>query len=72
MLYINAETFDFRLRVTTKFLLFQLLHMNYDVSVYQSTGKCLYISLRNIISQDHFWICICALIVSRKQRNYKQ
>jgi len=72
MSYINAETFDFRLRSTSKFLLFQLLHVNYDVSVYQSTGQCLYISVLNLISQDHFWICIYTLFVSRKQRNYDQ
>jgi hypothetical protein len=34
--YIDAETFDYRLRVTRRMLLSQLLHMKYDVSVYQS------------------------------------
>ena len=68
MLYINAETFDFRLRATSKFLLFQLLHVNCDVSAYQSTGQCLYISVLNLISQDHFWICIYTLFISMKQK----
>jgi len=54
MLHINAETFDFRLRVINKFLLFHLLLMNYDKSVYQSVGKCLYFSVLNLISQGHF------------------
>jgi len=53
MLYINAETFDFRLWVTSRFLLFQLLHVNCGVSVHQSTGQYLYISLLNLISQYH-------------------
>ena len=34
--YIDAETFDYRLTATRKILLSQLLHMKYDVSVYQS------------------------------------
>jgi len=54
MLYINAETFDFRLRATSKFLLFQLLHVNCDASVYQSTGQCMYISVPNLISPGSF------------------
>jgi len=28
--------------------------MNYDVSVYQSTGHCPYISVLNLVSQDNF------------------
>jgi hypothetical protein len=28
VVYVDVETFDIRLRVTSKFLLFQLLHMN--------------------------------------------
>jgi len=54
MSYIDTETFDFRLRTTSKFLLLQLLHMNYDATVYQSTGRSLYISVPNLISQDNF------------------
>jgi hypothetical protein len=50
-----------------KFLLFHLLHMNCDVSLYQLTGQCLYISVLNLISQDYFWISFCTLFVSRKQ-----
>jgi hypothetical protein len=34
--YIDAETYDYRLRATRKILLSQLLRMKYDVSVYQS------------------------------------
>ena len=68
MLYINAETLDFRLGVTSKFLLFQLFHVNYDVSVYQSTCQCLYLSVLNLISQDHFWIFIYTLFISKKQQ----
>jgi len=46
--------------------------MNYDVSVYQSTGQCLYISILSLISQDPIWMCIYTLLISRKQRNYEQ
>jgi len=72
MSYISAETYDYRLLATSKFLLFHLLHMNYDVSVYQSTGQCLYISVLNLISQNRFWTYIYTLFISRKQRNYEQ
>jgi hypothetical protein len=41
VVYVDAEAFDITLRPTSKFLLVQLLHMNCDVSVYQSTGQCL-------------------------------
>jgi hypothetical protein len=41
VVYMDAEAFDIRLRPTSKFLLVQLLHVNCDVSVYQSTGQCL-------------------------------
>jgi hypothetical protein len=34
--YVDAEPFDCRLRVTRKFLLSHLLHMEPDVSVYES------------------------------------
>jgi len=34
--YIDAETFDYRLMANRKILLSQLLHLKYDVSVYQS------------------------------------
>jgi len=44
LLYIDAETFDCRLRVTSKFLLFQLLHLNCSVSAYKSPGQCLFFS----------------------------
>jgi len=40
--YIDAESFDCRLRVTRKFLLSQLLYTKYDMSLYQSTGECMY------------------------------
>ena len=69
MTFFCAEAFDIRLRAIRKFLLFQLMHMNCDVAVYQLTGQCLYISVLNLISQDHFWICVYTLFVSRKQRN---
>jgi hypothetical protein len=42
LLNVDAETFDIRLRVTSKFLLSELLHVNYDALVYQSTGQCPY------------------------------
>jgi len=58
MLYISEEVFDFRLRVTSKFLLFQLLYMNCDMSVHQSTGQCLFMSVLILISQYHFYIYI--------------
>ena len=41
VVYMDAEAFDIRLRPASKFLLVQILHMNCDVSVYQSTGQCL-------------------------------
>jgi len=55
VLYIDAESSNIRLRATIKFLLFQLLHANCDMSVYQSTRKCLYLSMLNLISQHHFF-----------------
>jgi hypothetical protein len=58
--YMDAEAFDTRLRVTSKFLLFHLLHVNCDMSVYQSTGQCLYLSVLNLISQHHILIYINA------------
>jgi len=54
VLYIDAGTFDIRMRVASKFLLSEFLHVNYDVSVYHSTGQCLYFSLPNLISPCHF------------------
>jgi hypothetical protein len=60
------------LRAMRKFLLLQLLHMNCDMSLHQLVGQCLYISVLNLISDNHFWIFICTLLVSRKQRNYEQ
>ena len=54
VLYIDAETFDIRMRVTSKFLLSELLHVNYDVLLYQSTGQCLYFSVLNLISHCNF------------------
>jgi hypothetical protein len=59
--YSDAETFDCRLRATSKSLQSQLLHVKYDLSVYQSTGVCLYFSLLNLILY-HFLICIYTLI----------
>jgi hypothetical protein len=32
--------------------------MRYDVSVFQSAGECLYISVLNLISQQHFFIVL--------------
>ena len=43
VLGIDAENFDFRLRVTSKFYLVQLLHMNCDMSC-QFTGQSPYFS----------------------------
>jgi hypothetical protein len=60
--YTDAETFHCRLRATSKSLLFQLLHVEQDVSVYQSTGECLYFSVLNLISQYLFFMCIYKLI----------
>jgi len=34
--YVDAEPFDCRLRATRKFFLSQLLHMESDVSLYES------------------------------------
>jgi hypothetical protein len=50
----DAETFHIRLRVTSKFLLSKLFHMNYEMSVYQSTGQCPYFSVSNFISHCNF------------------
>jgi len=49
VLCFDAETFDFKLRVPSKFLLVQLLHMKCDVSVCQFTGQCLYITVLILI-----------------------
>jgi hypothetical protein len=57
-IYKVEEACDIRLRATSKFLIFQLLHVNCDVSVYQSTGQCQYLSVLDLISQHHFLICI--------------
>jgi hypothetical protein len=64
---MDAEAFDIRLRPTSKFLLIQLLHMYCDMSVCQSTGQCLYLSVRNLISQHHVLICIYTLMHINKQ-----
>ena len=62
VLCIDAETFDFRLRVTSKFLLIQLLHMKCDMSVCQFTGHCLYIPVLILISQCNFLMCMYTLL----------
>ena len=69
---MDAEAFDIRLRVTSKFLLFQLLHVNCDMSVYRSTGQCLYLSVLNLISQHHILSYKYTLMHISKQRNYEQ
>jgi len=68
VVYVDAEAFDIRLRATSKFLLFHLLHMNWDVSAYQSTGQCLYLSLLNFISQHHFLICMYSSVHVKKTK----
>jgi hypothetical protein len=68
LLYIDAETFDSRLWVTSKSLPFQLLHLNYDVSAYQPASQCLYFSVLNLMSQFHFFICIHTLLHIRKNK----
>ena len=64
LLYIDAETFDFRLRVTSKFLPFQLLHLNCDISA----GQCLYFLMLNLISEFHFFICIFTFSVCKENK----
>ena len=60
-----------QLRMTNKFLLSQLLHMKYDMSVYQSTGECIFL-VWNLISQYHFLFVFIHYCISWKQRNYEQ
>jgi len=68
VLYIDAETFDIRMRVTSKFLLSELLHVNYDVLLYQSTGQCLYFSVLNLISHCNFyWYFLLMHIKEKKE-----
>jgi hypothetical protein len=59
---------NFRLRMTSKFLLFQLFHLNYDMSAYQSAGQCLYFLVPNLILHAHFFICICTLLHIKKTK----
>ena len=68
VVYVDAGAFDMRLRVTSKFLLLQLLHMKWDVSAYQSTGQCLYLSVLNFISQHHFLICVYSSVHIKKTK----
>ena len=49
MFYIDAETSDYSWRAASKFLLSQLLHMEYEVSLFQSTGECLHFSVLNLV-----------------------
>jgi len=44
---MKAEMFDHRLMATSIFLLTQLLHVDCGMSVYQSTGECVYFSVLN-------------------------
>jgi hypothetical protein len=60
--YTDVETFDCRSRAASKSLLSQLLHMEQDVPVYQSTGECPYFPVLNLISQYQFLICMYTLI----------
>ena len=40
VLCVDVETFDFRLTASSKFLPLALLHTDYVVSVYLTTGQC--------------------------------
>ena len=43
-----------------------------DMLLYQTTGKCLYFSMLNLISHYHFLIDIHTLMLIRETRNYEQ
>lgn len=68
---VCGETFDFRLRATSKFLLSWVLHMNWHVTVpnYRSVSV---FSMLNLISQYHFLIDIYTLMHIKETRNYEQ
>jgi len=58
--YIDAETSDYSWRATSKFLLSRLLHLEYDVSVFQSTFFSAKFSLMISFFDLYFYITLLA------------